>query len=344
MTHSTRSPHLELTPAEVLQLWKEGHYTPKGYLYHLVLAHRKVGWWFRISNVSEFCRKWEIQRRTFYRAKAALIESGHLEESITGTVDIRVSISTCDSRDTPVSDESSTVTNGSQVVSPGSQGVSPGSHSSSETLAPQGLCDSTDLSQIHYRSFSSHTSLQEERESKFEINPEFREWLNKKASRLPTPPTLREQWIHKQSQVEANQKEFLEWKRQIGQRETVPPPSPPEQKIEESTLEQRLARYQQHWAVPVMRPGIEKAIAANPEWGFEIGPDGPRKAAETETNDLSLIAAIDVELARLGWSAATLSERLYQWFVKRERSLLTDDQLHELLELLQGTSTPAEVA
>jgi len=57
-----------------------------------------------------------------------------------------------------------------------------------------------------------------------------------------------------------------------------------------------------------------------------------------------LTAAMDVELARLGWSAATLSERLYQWFVKRERSLLTDDQLHELLELLQGTSTPAEVA
>ncbi|WP_346293969.1 hypothetical protein [Sphaerothrix gracilis] len=347
---SRRQPHLELTTHDVLQLWREGHYTPKGYLYHLILAHRKAGWWFRIANVSEFCRKWEIQRRTFYRAKACLIENGQLEESIVGAVDLRipvVSINTCDSGDTPVTNESLTVSDLSPTVTNGSHSVTDGSHMSPESLTEQSSCNSTDLSQISYKSFSAHPPASEEREIeiKKEIDPEFRNWLNKKASRLPTPPTLREQWIRKQAQVEANQEEFSKWKQQTQSRKTALPPSPPEQNFEQPTPEQRLARYQQQWASPVLRPGIQKAIAANPQWGFDIGLNGPRNTPETSCNDLSpLLVAIDAEIGRLGWSEATLSERLYQWFVKYELSSLIDDQLYELLELLKEIHEPMEVA
>ncbi|MFE4108392.1 hypothetical protein [Almyronema epifaneia] len=84
-------------------------------------------------------------------------------------------------------------------------------------------------------------------------------------------------------------------------------------------------------------PPRSKVIFSQPELAQEV--------FEVDLYDLSpLLVALDVEIARLGWSEALLSDHLYQWFLKRERSLLTDDQLHELLELLQEMVIPAEVA
>ncbi len=82
--------------------------------------------------------------------------------------------------------------------------------------------------------------------------------------------------------------------------------------------------------------------------GSEVIAYQPRlfqEASETLFNDLSpLLVAVDAEISRLGWSEATFSERLYQWFVKRELSSLIDDQLYELLELLREIGEPVEVA
>lgn len=135
-------PHLRLTPPQIFDLWQQGHYTPKGYLYHLVLAHKRAGWWWRIDNVAEFCRKWDINRRTFYRAKAALIHEGRFEEVITSSVELRVtSTSVCVTGVTPVSDES-------QRVSDESQSVTNGSQVTAETTSQRGLPAAPDLIQI----------------------------------------------------------------------------------------------------------------------------------------------------------------------------------------------------
>lgn len=87
---STLTPGLQLTPAQVLANWQQGFYTPTGYLYHLVLALRRQGWWLRIDNISQFCRQWEMNRRAFYRAKAQLLLDGRLEENIDDAIDLRV--------------------------------------------------------------------------------------------------------------------------------------------------------------------------------------------------------------------------------------------------------------
>ena len=153
MTHSAASqhtlPHLRLTPPEIFRFWQSGHYSPKGYLYHLVLSHRRAGWWWRIDNISEFCRKWDIKRRTFYRAKAALVHEGIFEEAITGSIELRVSsTSVCVTGDTGVSNEGSTVSDESQRVPDLAQSVSDGSQSSTETTTQQGFSETPDLIQI----------------------------------------------------------------------------------------------------------------------------------------------------------------------------------------------------
>ncbi len=87
---SDHACHLRLTPAQVLANWQQGFYTPTGYLYHLLLALRRQGWWLRIDNISQFCRQWEMNRRAFYRAKAQLLLAGRLEENIDDAIDLRV--------------------------------------------------------------------------------------------------------------------------------------------------------------------------------------------------------------------------------------------------------------
>ena len=143
------SPHLRLPSAEVKDLWKEGQYTPQGYLYHLILAHRKPGWVWRIENVSQFCKDWDINRRTFYRAKAALIDKGRIEEEIFGAIELKVtSTNVCVASDTGVSDESSSVPNESHSVPELAHLVPDGSHLSSEIPVGLAVCDSTPLKQL----------------------------------------------------------------------------------------------------------------------------------------------------------------------------------------------------
>ncbi|MEL6763529.1 MAG: hypothetical protein AAFO87_07665 [Cyanobacteria bacterium J06607_6] len=153
MAHSAAShstlPHLRLTPSEIFRFWQSGHYSPKGYLYHLAMAHRRAGWWWRIDNITEFCRKWDIKRRTFYRAKAALVHEGIFEETITSSIALRVCTASGHSAgDTGVSNEGPTVTHESQRVPDLAQSVSDGSQSSPETTTQQGIPEAPDLVQI----------------------------------------------------------------------------------------------------------------------------------------------------------------------------------------------------
>jgi hypothetical protein len=85
-----KKPHARQTAQEVKDLWLKGHYTARGYLYLLLLALRKEGWWQKIESVSAFCKGWQINERSFYRAKAALISDRMLEENIVGIVNLRI--------------------------------------------------------------------------------------------------------------------------------------------------------------------------------------------------------------------------------------------------------------
>ncbi|MEM9093180.1 MAG: hypothetical protein AAGC93_31190 [Cyanobacteria bacterium P01_F01_bin.53] len=146
MAHTS---HLRLTPAEVKALWDNKFYSPTGYLYHLILAHRKPGWIWRIENVSKFCKDWGFARRTFYRAKAALVALGIIEEEIIGAIELKViSTDVCVASDTPVSDESLAVPAESHLLPDLAQAVPNGSHLSAEILSEPKSCDSTSLNQL----------------------------------------------------------------------------------------------------------------------------------------------------------------------------------------------------
>ena len=153
MTHlpsrRQKSPHLRLSPPEVKGLWELGHYSPKGYLYHLILAHRKPGWTWKIDNVSQFCKDWGIARSTFYKAKGALVAEGLIEEKIIGSVELTViSTNECTQPETGVSEARLAVSDGGQGVSDPGLTVSDGRHSTLESIDIKGVCDSTSLKQL----------------------------------------------------------------------------------------------------------------------------------------------------------------------------------------------------
>jgi hypothetical protein len=81
-------PHVRLSADDILAQWKTGQfYKPTGYLFNLIKALRKDGWKLK-SKVSEFCKRWEISERSFYRAKAYLVAHGIIEEAIHGEVEL----------------------------------------------------------------------------------------------------------------------------------------------------------------------------------------------------------------------------------------------------------------
>lgn len=115
--------------------------------------------------------------------------------------------------------------------------------------------------QIALNSLNDLDSLNREKEpekSNFEIEPDYRDWLLAKASRLPDPPTLRELWLEKQSVNPANLREYDAWQSVQQQIDPLPPPSPPEQtESEDVDVAARLERYQTSWSVmPIDRKSV----------------------------------------------------------------------------------------
>ena len=84
--------HLRITAQEAKELYLSGLFTTHAYLYLLVRALRKDGWWLYFNSVTEFCQEWGIHERAFYRAKAILISQGYLEETIKGKLGLRCPI------------------------------------------------------------------------------------------------------------------------------------------------------------------------------------------------------------------------------------------------------------
>ena len=79
---------MNLSLDDIKQLWEAGLYTPKGYLHHLILAYRPTGEPLKIGSVSEFCQRWNLPERQFYKAKAALIADDLIDETITEVIEL----------------------------------------------------------------------------------------------------------------------------------------------------------------------------------------------------------------------------------------------------------------
>ena len=231
------TPHVRLTAEEVRQGWIDGHFSASGYLYYLIRSLRKDGWWYRIGNVTQFCKQWEIPRRTFYNAKAKLIREGKLEERMGGRVDLRVPplsniIEMPEKKvvlDTPKIED--------KVVPPLAQ-LHPGNRATAGTLCYEDLAGTqvntpenhseqaiqqlaqspTDLSSDLNTDLSHRAPdpprIRRERESECfdkegELQPGFRDFLSRIMNRLPNKPVMEEKWIRKQAKDPDNQHQYL---------------------------------------------------------------------------------------------------------------------------------------
>ncbi|MDV3351451.1 hypothetical protein QGP82_22295 [Leptothoe sp. LEGE 181152] len=79
---------MNLSPDDIKQLWAAEHYTPKGFLYLLLLAHCPPGEPWKIESVSEFCQCWNLTERQFYKAKAALVVEDLIDETINDAIEL----------------------------------------------------------------------------------------------------------------------------------------------------------------------------------------------------------------------------------------------------------------
>ncbi|MBE9068715.1 hypothetical protein IQ260_18880 [Leptolyngbya cf. ectocarpi LEGE 11479] len=149
----THTPHLRLTPADVKALWEQKLFNARSYLYLLAIAHRRVEWKWQIDNVSAFCEEWNIPRRTFYKAKAALILSGLLSENIVGSLELvphacPQELPVFEAMQTECASLGTGVPYCALVVPKEAQPVHNRAHLTLETLDRQDVCASTSLKQL----------------------------------------------------------------------------------------------------------------------------------------------------------------------------------------------------
>jgi hypothetical protein len=78
--------HVRLTASEVKELYLAGYLPGHTYLDLLLRALKAPGWANNIDSVTDFCEKWGINERAFYRAKARLVADGIMTEEIKGVV------------------------------------------------------------------------------------------------------------------------------------------------------------------------------------------------------------------------------------------------------------------
>lgn len=104
----------------------------------------------------------------------------------------------------------------------------------------------------------------------------FFDWvLRSRVPQLPTQPahprSVATGWIRKHGRQLAI--DFLKWRRR--EVESQPPPPPPVEECQQ-TPAQLLRKYQGFWQTPNMRHMVQRFVQQHPEWGIEIGPNGPQ--------------------------------------------------------------------
>lgn len=197
-----------------------------------------------MPDLVEVMKECGLSKPTFYRAIAKLQEVGLFDiqpmqidfRNLQGAKKIRSENSL--KNETPVSRMRKQSQERDKILI-SETGVSEMRKSIAETQTPSTAAIPSDYSDYSedLRSLSEaeiapveNAPVEKERETN-EDDPEFKDWLHKKALQLPNPPQLIEQWISKQSKVEANQREYLKSKSKATVNK-VPPPPPDRFQIE----------------------------------------------------------------------------------------------------------------
>ena len=108
--------HCRLELQELINDYQTGFLTATGLLKYAIKVYRQNGHKLYIPSIDDFCKKLNLSKRSFFRAKANLVTLGQLEEEIFGSIALTI-----------VGTESAT--SGSQSATSGSQSATSGTES-----------------------------------------------------------------------------------------------------------------------------------------------------------------------------------------------------------------------
>jgi hypothetical protein len=115
----------------------------------------------------------------------------------------------------------------------------------------------------------------------------FFKFVVQKVAKLPQPPAdalcVAESWIRKQGHLLYTQ--YVSWvedRRRVERARQTPPRAvpdapPPPKPATDCSLAARLEKYRSLWQVDGLRRQIRQTLEAHPEWGIEIGANGPQE-------------------------------------------------------------------
>ena len=191
-------PHHRMTLSDVIADFKSGYITAKGAIFYGISAATKPGNQMRVQP-KLICDSLGISLSTFYRVLSILIKEGRVQTQDSDYLTAKIPVKDGTPQYLFLRELSQISENHSQISENHSQ-IWENQQSKSLRLKGSSLPSTN----------TSNTSLLHGRE-RMERNPEFLEWLKRKASELPEMPTLLNQWIERQSKLSANQQEFLDW-------------------------------------------------------------------------------------------------------------------------------------
>jgi hypothetical protein len=304
-------PHVRLTAPAVKAQWQAGILNATGYLLNLCLSLKAPGWRITIPSVQDFCDKWGLHPRAFFRAKNKLISLGYLDQTTRGTLTIWVrnekySADLEPTHESPITDiyvsdppdlaleapslEHISVSFPDTSIVNGDKSISVTDFSVTQTplqaIQESSFQPSSDLLQISINSLSDR-ELKSERENSKDFSEEekdaYREWLLKKADNLPRRPMFMNQWVTSQMKKEENQQEFLKHREAQQERANQPLISrdfpisldeysyPLAQLSPQDQRQNTLARLKAKWHQGPLRSA---AIAEAQKWGFLVTDQG----------------------------------------------------------------------
>ena len=216
-------PHHRLTLKDVVRDYKNKLLTVKGAIFYAVSSSRKQGEAVRLDP-NKIAEQLEAHKATVYRAIAQLQVENRIEVETEGTLLIRIPVEKntgtpnyifleelsherdsqshkCDD----LSHERENLSHERENLSHKRDDLSHERDKKTSEPAPQAEPGSPQSIQ----SLQSLLSSQGDRD--LESDPEFENWLRHKANYLPQKPALLEQWIERQKQNAANQREYLQY-------------------------------------------------------------------------------------------------------------------------------------
>ncbi len=273
------APHYRMYVEDVYRDYADGLLTVKGAVFCAIAATCKFGEPCHF-NVSVFLERTGIHPRSYARAVASLIEAKRLDFPPNAIQTLRVpvakdtreplhySLSTnsgqiCD-REGSICPEDGQICDREGSICPERSQICPEDR-------PKTPLEAESESPSIYQSNQFLSLSSRERENDV-VPDEYEEWLTRKASQLPTPPTLLEEWIEKNRNKKSNRKQFLKYKQALREA-SVPQPAAPAIFEVKNEQQQRLETLQ-FWWDDGSQERVQATIAANPSWGLRVGVAG----------------------------------------------------------------------